>query len=249
MLDKKLFNTKTKHVTYTAKVWRIVESQETAATLNIVDNMEEQGLLEELLDNVKPPYRKGTEGMHYLIKTAFRYPPLKHGSRFGTRALPSFFYASEEIETALTETAYYRFLFLRDMDIPYNQFIDSRHSIFNVTVKTGHCLDLTQKTYTSKRKKLTDILDYSYCHAVGDWAVNNKDTEIIRFESARNLGFNNVAVAKPSAIRSKSPNGMRTWICRTSNERISFSSREQKFPFIFPIEKFLIDGVFPRIPV
>jgi hypothetical protein len=95
MLDAKLFSKSNALVTYGAKVWRMVETQETTATLGIVDSMEEQALLEQLLDQVKPPYREGTQGMHYLLKTAFRYPPLKYGSRFGTRLMPSFFYACE----------------------------------------------------------------------------------------------------------------------------------------------------------
>ena len=45
MLDKELFNSRTRLCSYVAKVWRMVETQETAATLNVVDSMEEQSLL------------------------------------------------------------------------------------------------------------------------------------------------------------------------------------------------------------
>ena len=246
MLNNKLFNKQTQLVSYNDKVWRMVETQEAAATLNIVDSMEEQNLLEELLDAVKPPYRTGTEGMHYLLKTAFRYPPLKYGSRFGTRSMPSFFYASEQVETALAETAYYRFVFMNDMSKSYNKPIDSRHSMFNVTVKTDACLDLLDPAYSKLQKKLTNINDYSNSQRVGDWAVNDREVEIIRFQSARMTGECNLAIAEPKTIRSKAPISIRNWLCRTSNERISFNCRELAFPYIFPIEMFLVDGVLPR---
>ena len=72
---------------YKTSVYRIVETQEYAATMNLVDDLEEQELLEQLLDEVKPPYKKGTQKLHYLISTPFRYPPLKYGSRFGDRTM------------------------------------------------------------------------------------------------------------------------------------------------------------------
>jgi len=50
-----------------------VESQEAVATSQIVDSFAEQDVLEAMLDAAKPQYRKGTEGLHYLLKTAFRY--------------------------------------------------------------------------------------------------------------------------------------------------------------------------------
>ena len=68
---------------------RLVESQEQVAASTLVDDLGEQALLEDLLDNAKPPRRPGTEGLHYLLATPFRYPPLRHGSRFGNRFEPA----------------------------------------------------------------------------------------------------------------------------------------------------------------
>lgn len=247
MLDKRLFNAGTELTEYIARVWRAVESQEAAATLNIVDTMEEQSLLETLLDEVKPKYRKGTEGMHYLLKTAFRYPPLQYGSRFGTRTMPSFFYASEEPETALIETAYYRFLFLSHMATPYQNVIDSEHSVFSVQVKSNTSLDLCSPKFKPIRAQLANPSDYSVCQALGNWAVNHRSTDVIRFESARRRNHNNLAIAEPKAIRSKKPLSQETWLCRTALETISFSSRSAKQPLTVPIELFLVDGVFPSV--
>jgi len=241
-----LFNDETQLTDYGGKVWRMVETQETAATLKLVDSMEEQGVLEQLLDAVKPPYRQGTEGMHYLLKTAFRYPPLQYGSRFGTRLMPSFFYASEERETALAETAYYRFIFLHDMDDTYEQGFDSNHSLFSVSLKSTRCLDLCSASYHSIAPTVSDPRGYAYCHAVGEWAVNQASADLIRYPSARRKDSVNVAVANPSSIRSKAPNARQSWLCRTTPQKISFSSRDARFPHTFFLEQFLIDGELPR---
>ncbi len=246
MLEKDIFHNKTKLHSYTARVWRMVETQETSATLNVVDTMEEQALLEELLEGVKPPYRKGTEGMHYLLKTAFRYPPLKYGSRFGTRLMSSFFYASEKPITALAETAYYRFVFLHDMQEPYKQEIDSSHTMFCASVNAERCLDLVSEAYRDVVEKLTDSVNYTYSQAVGSWAVNERDVQLIRVESARHRSHCNVAIADPQAIRSRTPTQLQSWLCRTSMEKISFSSRQASELKTFYFDDFCVDGRLPR---
>ena len=246
MLNSALFNQQTELSTYHAKVWRMVETQETTATLHIVDSMEEQAVLEELLDQVKPPYRKGTEGMHYLFKTAFRYPPLKYGSRFGTRLLPSFFYASEAVVTALAETAYYRFIFLDDMQTEYTKEIDSAYSLFSASVRSQRCLDLRSEAFSDVQQQLVDPQHYAFCQTVGEWAVNQQQVEVIRTESARWPDGTNVAIAEPNAIHSKFPSKMQTWLCRTTASKVSFSSREASSLHSFLRDDFTVEGKLPR---
>ena len=48
-MDTKLFNSKTRLSNYRGDAWRVVESQEDAATLGIVDSLAEQDLLETCL--------------------------------------------------------------------------------------------------------------------------------------------------------------------------------------------------------
>ena len=245
-LDKKVFNHDAFLVAYTAKVWRMVEDQEDAATLSIVDTMDEQALLEQLLDEVKPPYREGTQGMSYLFKTAFRYPPLRHGSRFGTRLMPSYFYASEKSITAQAETAYYRFVFLHDMQTPYEKEIDSKHSMFSATVSAKRCLDLASSPYERYREQLTDPVNYQFSQAVGSWAVNQREVQLIRAESARLSSTYNLAIADPAVIRSRQPNKIESWLCRTTNNSVSFSSRQATGVITFTLDDFSVDGVLPR---
>ena len=66
--------------------WRAVEGQHVISTRKLVDTDDEQRVLEELLEGSKPPLRPDESELHYLLFTPFRYPPLRWGSRFGTRA-------------------------------------------------------------------------------------------------------------------------------------------------------------------
>lgn len=242
MLNNKLFNTKTVLAEYRNNVWRVIESQEEAATLSVVDDTEEQMLLEGMLDNIKPAYRKGTEGMHYLLKTAFRYPPLKWGSRFGSPLLPSYFYASEAPATALSECAYYRFLFLEDMIEDYKESIRSEFCVFSVLVASNSCLDLTASKYSSHQEKISNPQSYSVSQAIGHWAYQRDDIAIIRFASARNCGGINLAVSNPDAIRSKKPSTQERWQCLSKSDLVSFSSRASNMSFIYSREQFCDDA-------
>ena len=235
-MDTRLFNANTPLVDYRSDAWRVVESQEEKATLNIVDSIEEQELLEAMLDAAKPAYREGTQGMHYLLKTAFRYPPLKYGSRFGTQLMPSYFYGSESFETALCETAYYRFIFLEHMSVPYHAPIRSEYSLFRVTVASQNCLDLASQTFSEIEPQLTDPQSYAYTQKIGQWASEHQPpADIIRFYSARKPKAVNLAIAEPKAIRSRQPKELRQWLCLTKwneekpqNSNVSFRSRESK---------------------
>ena len=64
--------------------WRVVESQHHVSTRKLVDSLEEQAILEQLIETAKPP-SAAIDRYHVLIAAPFRYPPLKYGSRFGTR--------------------------------------------------------------------------------------------------------------------------------------------------------------------
>ena len=109
----------------------------TSNALSYVDTLEEQALLEELLDQAKPPYPEGCDRLHYLLKTPFRYPPLLWGSRFGRRHEPSIFYGGSSLDTTLAESAYYRYVFWFSMDgpPPKNTMV-SQHTMFSVDYQT-----------------------------------------------------------------------------------------------------------------
>jgi hypothetical protein len=232
---------------YKGDVYRVVESQEQAATLNLVDTMEEQHLLESLLDQIKPKYRAGTEKMHYLLKTAFRYPPLKYGSRFGNVTENSFFYSSDSVETALYETAYYRFIFLNDLKQVYNKPINSEHSIFSVSINSSNTLDLTAKTFASIKHKVTAQSDYAFSQAIGTWATSDQvAADCIRFHSARFEQGVNYAVAEPAIIESEHPKTLQRCFCQSTSEAISFKLKSMKSVLTIQRSHFMQGDHFPQ---
>ncbi len=87
-------------ITIQGTLFRVVESQEQVATTRLVDDLTELALLEDMLEASKPPRLPGTETLHYLLATPFRYPPLPHGSRFSIVHKPSLYYGSRHFHNA-----------------------------------------------------------------------------------------------------------------------------------------------------
>ncbi len=232
---------------YHQLVFRVVESQTYAATTSLVDDLAEQALLEQLLDDVKPPYKEGTTGRHYLISTPFRYPPLKYGSRFGDRTLPSYFYASENPQTALAECAFYRFAFLGAMDEPYQAAIKSEHLVFSVTVNSQAMIDLTQVTTPAVAMSLKAIDHYGFTQALGKRLVEKEQAKVIRYFSARMADGINLAIAVADEISSSQPDSSVNWIGHTTEKVISFNARGET-PIAFARSDFCVDGQFPAVP-
>jgi len=112
-------------------VYRLVESQEQVATNSLVRTLAEQALLEDLIESSKPRHSATTSGLHYLLATPFRYPPLPWGSRFGSRFEPGLFYGARSVGTTLAECAYYRFVFWSGMATPPPQPLNTSHTMFN----------------------------------------------------------------------------------------------------------------------
>jgi hypothetical protein len=240
-----LYESSTCPSNYTAQVCRVVETQEVAATLHLVDDFDEQFLLEQLLDEVKPRYRVGSEAMHYLFKTPFRYPPLKYGSRFGSRQLASFFYAGETLVPTLGEVAYYRFVFLSHMQQAYGSSIKSQHLSFKLKVSTTLCADLTHTDFAPMVKALTNPSSYHVSQAIGQWLRSEQGINLIRYPSARIEGAINVAIAQPQVISSKQPLNQLNWWCLTQPDKVSFNQAGQGQPLNFYRDDFLVNGSLP----
>ena len=120
--------------------WRAVEAQHQISTRKLVDSAEEQMLLEELIDRAKPS--DTTRGrLHYLLATPFRYPPLRHGSRFGRRDERGIWYGSESQRTVFAEVAYYRFVFLEGTHANLG-VVTTQLTAFTVRARTERGIDL-----------------------------------------------------------------------------------------------------------
>jgi hypothetical protein len=226
---------------------RVVESQEQVATNSLVDNLEEQGLLENMLENTKPAIPSYRADLHYLLATPFRYPPLEFGSRFGTRFEPGIFYGSHTLNTAFTETAYYRFLFWRGMNTPppSRKFV-TQHTIFGAKYKTSCGLKLQKAPFSDYESYLTDATDYSATQPLGT-AMREFGIEAFQFRSARDpqRGIN-AGLFVPKVLASPQPLYQQQWLCETSDNNVGFFSAIDSKVHQYPIEIYLKNGTFPE---
>src|SRR4029078_6576027 len=85
-------------------------------------------------------------GLHWLRFTASRYPPLRHGSRFGTRAERGIWYGSRARATAFAEKAYYLLLFLGGTPADLRP-LETYISIFQAVYETRRGVDLTRAPF------------------------------------------------------------------------------------------------------
>lgn len=228
-------------------LYRLVESQEQIATLGYVDTLEEQALLEDMLEQLKPPYPNDSSEYHYLLKTPFRYPPLKWGSRFGSTREPGIFYAAKSPDATLAESAYYRFIFWSSIDAPpIKDNIRTEHSLFSVRYKSRKGVQLQVEPFADFKDKLTSTSSYAECQQLGH-DMRKAGVEAFEYESARD--FRNgtcVALFTPNAFAEKQPQDLSRWLCETSAKEVAFKQLSSRKVNIYPIDMFLVDGVLPK---
>ncbi len=181
---------------YRGRVIRIVEAQHRIATNRLAVDASDQALLEALADAVKPALPLAAQALPWLLASPFRYG-LGRPSRFRSAdTLPGILYASEAIETAVTEAAYWRLAgFLRSPGFQRPR-TPTPMSAFSVVVDTPRAIDLTG----GEPGRWTDPNDYTATQALGD-AARVDGLAAIRAPSARHAGGINVAVLDPAALR------------------------------------------------
>ncbi|WP_138437945.1 RES family NAD+ phosphorylase [Marinobacter shengliensis] len=253
------------------KAYRVAESQEQVATTDIVDSAAKQSRLEELLEETKPPYPTPGDGIHYLLKTPFRYPPLKHGSRFGKVTQKSLFYGAANTQTALAETAFYRLVFVVHGKKPFPKPVRSQHTIFEVRVDTERGVRLQGHHWLDVREQMVDPVDYTFTQKLGT-ELREAKVEAFQFISARavqagmrsiepsgertgvhNLAANvvgiNWGIFTQSAFAEREPSNPRQLIGVTTREKASFVITERNgssSAVEFSLEDFLVEGELPR---
>lgn len=228
------------------KLYRLVESQEQIATLGYVDTLEEQALLEEMLETTKPIYSEASHAYHYLLKTPFRYPPLKWGSRFGRIHEPSIFYGGCNIGATLAESAYYRFVFWYSMDgHPVKNKIRSEHTMFSAVYQTERGIQLHSAPFVKYKKKLVDPVNYNNCQLLGT-AMRGAGVQAFEYTSARDVAKGIcVGLFSFAAFSKKKPQETVQWLCELNATEVSFKQLESKQITSFGIENFLVDNQLP----
>ncbi|MGB8818043.1 MAG: RES family NAD+ phosphorylase, partial [Rhizobiaceae bacterium] len=205
---------------YSGDVWRLVEAQHRVSTLKLVDSLDEQMLLEAMLDETKPALPPECAGLDYLLAAPFRYAPYPYGSRFRRAGkTDGVFYASEKVETAVAELAFYRLLFFAES--PATPFPDqpTDFSAFSVSIKTASALDLSKPE--NDNPALRSLTDYAPCQALADRA-RAAGLEAIRAISVRDpaKGYN-LVVLTPRAFASKKPKSWATWRIKVGPHGVS----------------------------
>jgi hypothetical protein len=225
---------------------RVVESQEQIATLGYVDTLEEQALLEEMLEATKPPCPEAAEAYHYLLKTPFRYPPLKWGSRFGATYEPSIFFGAGKPNTALAETAYYRLLFWYSMAAePIKNTIRSEHTLFSVRYHSERGIRLQDAPFDAFSKELTHPQNYGDSQRLGR-DMRAAGVEMFEYSSARDPlhGFC-LGLYSPAAFKQKEPQNMTQWLCEVSANEVMFKQVGQTELVRFERSEFEYHGHLP----
>ena len=242
--------------------YRVVESQEEIATTRLVDNIPEQARLEELLEGTKPARAKGTDDLHYLLATPFRYPPLKHGSRFGRAFEKSLFYGAMTINTALAETAFYRFVFINHVAEPFPKPLQTLHTVFGARVRSERGVRLQSPEWQDMHQDLTHPSSYTTTQKLGT-EMRECGVSCFQFLSARarqaglyqlphehcdGMEGINVALFEPSALKDRKPRESSRLIVVTGPGSVSMSltladgSRQVSE---FSLSSFLINGKLP----
>ena len=224
--------------------WRVVEGQHQVSTRKLVASDAEQALLEDLIETVKPG-QLAPARLHYLLATPFRYPPLRHGSRFGGRYEPALWYGAESLETAMAEVAYYRLVFL-DGTTANLDGVETELTSFRARVRTERGADLTAGCFAAHRAELASPVSYAASQATGA-DMRAAGVAAFRFPSARHEGGVGVALFDAAAFARSKPHAFDAWHCVASRARVEMRKRDylKRVSFAFERERFLVGDVLP----
>jgi len=186
--------------------------------MRLVDSLEEQAALESILEASKPALPEGTQALHYLLATPFRYRP-HTGSRFRAPLESGVWYGAETLRTALAEKSYWRLRFL--LDSPGTPDLKAvPHTAFRAGLRARAALDLTREPLVRERASWTSPTDYTRTQALAT-AARAAAIQCIRYESVRDPGHAAcVAVLVPGVFGRARPREQQTWYLAASRERV-----------------------------
>jgi hypothetical protein len=225
--------------------WRAVEAQHQVATRKLVDSDGEQLLLEDMIEGVKPPPPPEAR-LHYLLSTPFRYPPLRFGSRFGSRAERGIWYGSAEQSTLFAEVAYYRLLFLFGTSAELG-LVETELTAFRAVLRTELGVDLTSPPFATYRSQIASPVSYGDTQALGR-AMRDSGVEAFTCISARDTAVGtNVGAFSPAVFGRRQPRNLETWHCTATRSGVEVTRRDyfRRAAFAYPLEQFQVDGNLP----
>lgn len=181
--------------------------------MKLVDTLAEQALLEQLLEESKPPVPPECRHLHYLLATPFRYgAPYPRGSRFRRPGLtPGVFYGSQTPATAMAELAFHRLLFFAESPHTPWPANAGEHTAFAVRFRAAAGLDLTAPPFDRDAARWSHPTDYIACQDLAE-AARTACVHALRYRSVRDApGGVNVALLTCVAFTSREPLERQTW--------------------------------------
>jgi hypothetical protein len=227
---------------------RAVEGQHRVSTRKLVDSDDEQRVLEELIDRGKPrlPRLAGVERLHYLLSTSFRYPPLRHGSRFGSRAELGIWYGSRTHRTVFAEVAYYRLVFLEGTLANLDRLMVEL-TAFDVSIAARRGVDLTRAPFAEHEAQISSKHSYTTSQRLGH-EMREAGVQAFVFRSARDAqGGSNIGLFDPAAFAKTAPEKLETWLCVAEKRGVEVSRKDffRRESFSYPRSDFEIRGKLP----
>ncbi len=206
---------------------------------------DDQALLEDLIEEVKPPMPAACKGLHFLLATPFRYAPYPHGSRFrraGQRE--GAFYAAEAVQTALHELAFYRLLFFAESPGTVLPSLPKEFTAFSVAVSVARLIDLTAAPFAEDSAVWIHPTDYEGCQSLAD-AARAAEVEAVRYQSVRDPDAGcNVALLTPAGFASHQPKRIETWALFLRSDGVQARREFPRLDLHMPLPLFSAD---PRL--
>ena len=202
------------------------------STMRLTGNdPEAQELLEQILEESKPPLPADARDLHYLLATPYRYPPLPRGSRFRAWPDPGVLYAASERRTACAEMGYWRWRFVADSD-GLSEISAAPQTVFQVGMN-GPGIDLRVGAFASRAALWTNPGDYSATQWLGR-AAREEAVALIVYESVRDPERGAcVAALQPSVFRPRRPVAQETWHLTVTGSGAVWQREGRRFVFRF----------------
>lgn len=228
--------------------WRAVGALPVASTRKLTDTGAEQDVLEALIERSGPPSDEDARRLHFLLAEPFRYPPLRHGSRFGTRAERGIWYGAEALRTSLAELAFYRMVFLEGTEAEIAPLFEDV-TAFRAEVRTERGVDLLAPPFDAYAQRISSPTRHDDSRRLGR-AMREDGAEVARYRSSRDSeGGANLAILSPAAFARRRPRSFQTWTCVADREAVELSkhdpSRPRRTSLRFPRSDFLVEGTLP----
>lgn len=213
------------------KAWRAVEGQHVVSTLRLAGgDPGRQDLLEQILEESKPPLPEGTAGLHYLLATPFRYPPTGAGSRFRGWGDPGVLYGAAQRRTACAEVGYWRWRFVGE-SAGLEELPAAAQTVFRFGAG-GRGVDLERAPLDAWAPAWTDPVEYGETQSLGR-AAREAGAEWIGYRSVRDpVGGRCYAVLTGRAVKPREPLERETWWLMVRGEGVVWQ-REGGERFVF----------------